>query len=121
VLFGRGARAALLREEMNHPVGHKGSRDHAQEGLVVPSGPYYALCSYKIEHSERFDLLGNSVAILSGVASRHRAVDIIHWLELTCDEMRSRGQLQTRCPPNIIPPIFDAHGDYKETSAHFYR
>jgi hypothetical protein len=45
---------------------------HDHEGLVVLSRPYYALYSYKIDHSERFDLLGNSLAILKGIASRDR-------------------------------------------------
>jgi len=31
--------------------------------------PYYALWSYKIHCSERLDLLGNSLAIISGLAS----------------------------------------------------
>jgi len=32
---------------------------------VEPSAPYYALYSYKIMSSDRFDLLGNSMAILT--------------------------------------------------------
>ncbi len=45
--------------------------------LVLPYKPYYAMWSYKIYRSERFDLLGNSLAILSGLASPVRAGCII--------------------------------------------
>ena len=40
-------------------------RADVHEGLVVKHKPYYAFWSYKIYNSERFDLLGNSLAILS--------------------------------------------------------
>ena len=63
---------------------------HQHEGLVVPSKPYYALCSYKIFNSDRFDLLGNSLAILTGIASPHRARKLVAWIEAECDAMRIR-------------------------------
>jgi hypothetical protein len=105
VLFGRGARAELIRKEINSPGRSENSQRASQEGLGLPWGPYYALCNRGREQNETFDLLGNSIAVLSGVASRERAIDIIQWLELRCDEMRAMGQLQTRCPPIIIPPF----------------
>jgi hypothetical protein len=44
-------------------------KSYEQEALVEPTAPYYALYSYKVMSSDRFDLLGNSLAILTGIAS----------------------------------------------------
>jgi hypothetical protein len=57
---------------------------HVHEGLVVKYKPYYAFWSYKIFSSERFDLLGNSLAILSGIASPSRADEMVSWIEEEC-------------------------------------
>ncbi|MBN1597778.1 MAG: hypothetical protein JW894_05750 [Bacteroidales bacterium] len=95
---------------------------HVHEGLVVKYKPYYALWSYKIFSSERFDLLGNSLAILSGIASHSRAVEMISWIEEECDEMKKRGELAVDLPPNFFPFIKpgdpDWHSRYSEYNNH---
>ena len=74
VLYGEHESAGQLRELMNRlEVRGEEKNPHEHEGLVVPSKPYYALYSYKLFNSDRFDLLGNSLAILTGIASPHRA------------------------------------------------
>lgn len=78
---------------------------HVHEGLVVRHKPYYALWSYKIHSSERFDLLGNSIAILSGLASPSRAEEMISWIEEECDNMKKTGDLAVDIPPNFFPYI----------------
>jgi hypothetical protein len=78
---------------------------HVHEGLVVKHKPYYALWSYKIYSSERFDLLGNSIAILSGLASPTRAEHIISWIEEECSALREKGELAVDLPPNFFPYI----------------
>jgi hypothetical protein len=78
---------------------------HVHEGLVVKHKPYYAFWSYKIHSSERFDLLGNSLAILSGLASPSRAEEMITWIEDECDEMKKKGELAVDLPPNFFPFI----------------
>lgn len=78
---------------------------HVHEGLVVKYKPYYALWSYKIFSSERFDLLGNSLAILSGLASPTRADNMIAWIEDECAGMRLSGALAVDLPPNFFPFI----------------
>jgi Alkaline and neutral invertase len=78
---------------------------HVNEGLVVKHKPYYALWSYKIHNSERFDLLGNSIAILSGIASHSRAERMILWIEEECNNMKKRGDLAVDLPPNFFPYI----------------
>ena len=75
------------------------------EGLVVKHKPYYAFWSYKIHSSERFDLLGNSIAILSGIASPSRADEMISWIEAECNQMKQNGELAVDLPPNFFPYI----------------
>ena len=78
---------------------------HVHEGLVVPHKPYYALWSYKLYSSERFDLLGNSLAILSGIAPPSRAEEMIGWIEEECSGMQKKGLLSLDVPPNFFPFI----------------
>jgi hypothetical protein len=78
---------------------------HVHEGLVLKNKPYFALWSYKIYSSERFDLLGNSLAILSGIASPSRASEMVSWIERECDNMKNTGQLAVDLPPNFFPFI----------------
>jgi hypothetical protein len=76
---------------------------HVHEGLTVRHKPYYAFWSYKVFSSERFDLLGNSLAILVGLASPSRARTIVSWVERECRAMRARGDLSVGLPPNFFP------------------
>jgi hypothetical protein len=63
------------------------------------------LWSYKVYRSERFDLLGNSLAILSGIASPSRAKELISWIEAECDSLRAKGDLAVNLPPNLFPYV----------------
>ena len=85
---------------------------HIHEGLVLPNKPYYALWAYKIYRSERFDLLGNSIAILTGLASTSRARRIISWVEAECRSMRKNGDLAVNLPPNFFPYIRPGDPDW---------
>ena len=86
---------------------------HVHEGLVVKHKPYYAFWSYKIYSSERFDLLGNSIAILSGIASPTRAEEMISWIEEECAAMRTSGDLGVDMPPNFFPYIKPEDPDWR--------
>jgi hypothetical protein len=88
--------------------------NHVHEGLVVKHKPYYAFWSYKIFSSERFDLLGNCIAILSGLASQTRANEMISWIEDECCNMRIRGELSHELPPNFFPFIKPTDPDWRE-------
>ncbi len=114
------ARADALRSELNLPTvtGGRTRRDLA-EGLSIRGKPYYALWSYKIYSSERFDLLGNSLAILSGLASPARAARIIAWVEADCRRMRSNGDLALDLPPNFFPFIRPEDPDWRPRYARF--
>jgi hypothetical protein len=118
-IFEQHQQADRLLKEMRHftitgDVIHR----HVHEGLVVPHKPYYALWSYKLYSSERFDLLGNSLAILSGIASPSRAEEMIVWIEEECLNMKKKGQLALDLPPNFFPFIKpgepDWHSRYKK-------
>ncbi len=76
-----------------------------REGCLLKQKPYFALWIYKIYSSERFDLLGNSIAILSGLASTSEAEKMILWVEEMCDSMKKSGELTCNLPPNFFPFI----------------
>jgi len=125
-LFGQHERADRMHREMGRFTITCGTmHHHVHEGLVAKHKPYYGFWSYKIYNSERFDLLGNSLAILSGIASPSRADEMISWIEKECAEMRKRGELAVDMPPNLFPfikpedpdwlpryEIFNKPGDY---------
>jgi len=85
---------------------------HVHEGLVLRYKPYYATWSYKVYTSERFDLLGNSLAILSGLASPTRASELVGWIEAECEALRGKGQLGLDMPPNFFPYINPGDPDW---------
>jgi hypothetical protein len=105
-LLNQHERAKLMHLEMSKFTITAGTiHHHVHEGLVVKYKPYYAFWSYKIYSSERFDLLGNSLAILSGIASPTRASEMISWIEEECANMMERGELTVDLPPNFFPYI----------------
>jgi len=119
-LYGEHEKANLLRGLMNRlTITADAKHRHAHEGLVVRQKPYYALWSYKIYSSERFDLLGNSLAILSGIASSSRAKAIISWIERECAVMQESGELIGDLPPNLFPFIREADPDWRPRYARY--
>jgi hypothetical protein len=112
-LLGRDERADKVRQEMGRfTISGAQNHHHVHEGLVVKHKPYYAFWSYKIYSSERFDLLGNSLAILLGLASPSRAEEMISWIEEECSEMNRRGELAVDLPPNFFPFIRPSDPDW---------
>lgn len=103
-LFGQHERAARVRQDMERFT-VKGERQHrhVHEGLVLRFKPYYAMWSYKVYRSERFDLLGNSLAILSGIASPSRAKHLVVWIEKESEALRKNEDLAVDLPPNFFP------------------
>lgn len=112
-LYDKNEKADRMHTEMSRFTVTGGSlHRHVHEGLVVKYKPYYALWSYKIHSSERFDLLGNSLAIISGIASPTRAEEMISWIEEECASMKSRGELAIDLPPNFFPFIKPGDPDW---------
>jgi hypothetical protein len=121
-LFGEHQSAGQLRGLMNRlEVRGEAKNPHEHEGLVVPSKPYYALYSYKLFHSDRFDLLGNSLAILTGIAPLDRAQDLVAWVEAECDAMRERKELAVDLPPCLFPYILRHDPDWRPRYQQFNR
>jgi hypothetical protein len=119
-LLGMHERADQVRHEMSRFTIVGGvQHHHVHEGLVVKHKPYYALWSYKIHSSERFDLLGNSLAILSGIASTTRADQMISWIEKECACMLKRGELAIDLPPNFFPYIKPEDPDWHTRYASY--
>lgn len=96
-------RFTIKAERQNH---------HVHEGLVLKHKPYYALWSYKVYNSERFDLLGNSLAILSGLASPTRARRIVNWIEKECTALQQNELLAVDLPPALFPYIWPEDPDW---------
>ena len=92
---------------------------HVHEGLVVADKPYYALWAYKVSNSERFDLLGNSLAIVAGLVPRPRAQAIVAWVEAECAALRERGELVLDLPPCLIPSIRRKDPDWRPRYEQF--
>jgi len=113
-LLGQHERADMIRKEMRKFTITGGVQPrHVSEGLAIKHKPYYALWSYKIHSSERFDLLGNSLAILSGIASPSRAEEMISWIEEKCACMKKKGELACDLPPNLFPFIEPEDTDWR--------
>jgi hypothetical protein len=119
-LLGRNERAESVYCEMSRFTITGGTiHHHVHEGLVVKHKPYYAFWSYKVHSSERFDLLGNSLAILSGIASPTRADEMVSWIEEECTSMQKRGDLAVDLPPNFFPYINPEDPDWHPRYAEF--
>ncbi len=85
---------------------------HIHEGLTIKEKPYLAMWSYKIYKSQRFDLLGNSLAMLGGITSKSRTQNIISWIEAECREMKKKEMLSADVPPNFFPFIKPGDPDW---------
>jgi hypothetical protein len=105
-LLGQYERAVKVKESMEHFT-VKGDRQnrHVHEGLLLRYKPYYAMWSYKVYQSERFDLLGNSLAILSGIASPSRARKLLLWIEKESAALRQNEELAVDLSPNFFPYV----------------
>lgn len=119
VQLGRSDEAGELRSLMNRLeiVGDR-KDPHRHEGFVIPHLPYFAAWAYKTESCERFDLLGNSLAILTGIASRSRAGKMIRWVEDQCRAFRKKGELGVDLPPCLFPVITSRDSDWRD---RYYR
>ncbi len=119
-IFGKHESAENMRRAMGRftitgGVIHR----HVHEGLAVKHKPYYALWSYKILSSERFDLLGNSLAILSGIATPTRADEMISWIEDECTSMKDKRDLKGNLPPNFFPFTNPEDPDWHDRYAQY--
>ncbi|NHJ15211.1 MAG: amylo-alpha-1,6-glucosidase [Candidatus Thorarchaeota archaeon] len=113
LLHNQTKRASRMRGELNRYT------ISMQKGLAPRQKPYYAAWVYKVLCDEHFDLLGNSLAILSGLASPSRAKRMVSWIERECQTMREKGQLAIDLPPNYFPYIQPDDQDWHPRYARF--
>jgi glycogen debranching enzyme len=120
-LFGQDDQAGLLKKKMDTRLSIKpeGNKHHMEGGLNISFKPHYALWAYKIYNSERFDLLGNSLAILSGIASSSRSLHMISWIEEECRKLQNSGDLAMDLPPNFFPYIHPGDDDWRSRYTKF--
>jgi hypothetical protein len=119
-ILNQSERAENLYREMKHFTITGGIiHHHVHEGLVLKHKPYYAFWSYKVHSSERFDLLGNCLAILSGIASPTRADEMITWIETECEALKNNGLLAVDLPPNFFPYTTPNDPDWHDRYAKF--
>lgn len=121
-LYGDHDEASRLRHLMNRlDIRRDRPNRHIHEGLVVSHKPYFALYSWKVSNNERFDLLGNCLAVLTGIASANRAQKLIAWVESECAALRDRGDLAVDLPPALIPYIVPEDPDWRPRYEQYNR
>lgn len=121
-LWGRHEHADRLRHAMNRlDIRSTTPGRHAHEGLVVRHKPYFAMWAFKMDNSERFDLVGNSLAVLTGIASPSRAKEMIAWIEAQCEALRAAGELVGPLPPCLMPYIRPGEPDWRPRYERFNR
>ena len=102
-ILGLDERAAAFRVEANREDGR---------GFVSAGQPTYALWFYKVLRDTRCDVLGNSLAILTGLADPARARDMVAWVEAHCAELRATGELVVDLPPCLFPCVLPTDPDW---------
>jgi hypothetical protein len=114
-MMGQNKRAKRLYESMAHfTISSRIKPQSVPEGLKIRHKPFFSCWSFKLYSSERFDLLGNSIAILSGLASYTRAEKIIHWIRIYCNKMKKDGDLAVDLVPNFFPFIRPGDEDWRD-------
>jgi hypothetical protein len=122
VMWDRGDAARRLNRLINQ-TGLRGSclGHRVHEGLRVPGKPYYSLWVYKVFRNERFDLLGNSLAILSGLPSKQLSEKMVLWVEQNCGELKEKGDLVVDLPPCLFPFILPSDQDWQPRMESYNR
>ena len=113
-LYHMDDRASSMHKMMHRfDLVGKRKRRRSHTPLAVPYKPHYSLCVYKMHRSDRFDLLGNSLAILSGIALPSRADNLISWVETNCRALREKGKLALDLPPCLFPYVQPGEEDWR--------
>ena len=121
-LHGLEEQSRSILTAFNQPVGREQmDGHHPGQGLALRDLPYYALWSYKVHHSPRFDLPGNSLAILFGLADQPKANRIIDWVESAIHKLNDAGKLGCDLPPCLMPFIQSTDGDWLPRYERFNR
>jgi Alkaline and neutral invertase len=82
------------------------------QGFVMAGQPTYSMWFYKVLRNDRCDVLGNSLAILTGLADPGLTREMVAWIEAHCLELRSRGELALELPPCLFPFMLPTDPDW---------
>jgi hypothetical protein len=119
-LYGDHERADVLKGLMSRfDVRGDDRQRYVREGLVARDKPYFAVWVYKVHSDERFDLLGNSLAVLSGIASPSRSKQLVDWVEKECASLKRRRLLALDLPPCLFPYIKPSDPDWHQRYAEY--
>ena len=118
-LHNQHAEADAQWKAFNGPDASAPRGGDVHEGLRLSDKPYFAFWAHKVDRSDRFDLLGNSLAILTGLASPSQADAIIDWVETECEQMRRRGELSLHLPPCFFPYCRPGDDDWRDRYEHY--
>lgn len=88
-------------------------KDFLNSRLYLERKNYYALYAFKLYKSQRFDLLGNSLAIIAGLADQKRGRKIARWVKERCADLNRDGDLKGDLPPVLIPYIRPGDEDWR--------
>jgi len=94
-------------------------KDFINHRLSLEEHPYYAIYTYKFYTGTRFDLLGNSLAIIAGIPSRARGGEIVRWIEERCANLTAEGRLAVNMPPVLFPFIEPGEDDWRKRYRRF--
>jgi hypothetical protein len=119
-MYGRHEEAAELSAAISRPeLPEELQRVNAREGLAIPSSSHYATGVFKIYHDDRCDVLGNSLAVLTGIAGPARAGRLIDYIEENCEALRARADLVGDLPPCFFPYIRPGDDDWRPRYARY--
>ena len=102
-VLGLTDRAQALRADANRADGR---------GFVTAGQPTYATWFYKVLRDVRCDVLGTSVAILTGLADREQARAMLAWIDSQCAGLRAHGELAVDLAPCLIPTVQPSDPDW---------
>ncbi|MGE5297507.1 MAG: glycoside hydrolase 100 family protein [Solirubrobacterales bacterium] len=113
-LLGERDKAARLYDRMHRyaAVTNREPPLDGLRGLLLSDRPHFAFWAFKEFGSDRFDLMGNSLAILAGLAPRKLADDMIVWVESECQRLRQQRLLAVDLPPCLFPFLKPGDPDY---------
>lgn len=87
-------------------------RDEGGNSFVCRGQPSYAIWFYKELRDSRCDVLGNSLAILTGFMDSARAQEVVGYIESRCATLQANAELKFNLPPCLIPVIHPTDRDW---------
>ena len=95
-------------------------KEQIKDRLSIAEKPYFAIDTFKeVYKNDRFDLLGNSLAIISGIFEKKRSQRVVDWMENECGRLRRKDQLSVPLPPVLLPYIEPGEDHWRKRYEEF--